>query len=96
MAVSYGGRLGRDRLSPVCAPALHGLKPGYGCLTCPLPSCHGCVKVMPTREEAAMLQCGAEIAVKEKPALAATSASNKKRYSMRIITQEGGASNEIR
>lgn len=83
-----GGRLGDDRVCSVCAPALHGLKPGYGCLVCPLPSCHGCVKVMPTREESAMLQCGAEIGVKEKPALAATSASNRKRYSMRIITQE--------
>lgn len=83
-----GRGLGDHRFSRVCTPALHGLKPGYGCLTCPLPSCHGCVKVMPTREEAAMLQCGAEIGVKEKPALAATSASNKKRYSMRIITQE--------
>lgn len=88
MAVLDGRGMGDDRLSPVCAPALHGLKPGYACLTCPLPSCHGCVKVLPTREESAMLQCGAEIAVKEKPALAATSASNKKRYSMRIITQE--------
>ena len=62
MAVSDGGGLGSDRLSPVCvpvcAPALHGLKPGYGCLTCPLPSCHGCVKVMPTREETVMLHCG--------------------------------------
>lgn len=58
MAVSDGGGLGDDRLSPVRTPALHGVKPGYGCLTCPLPSCHGCVKVMPTREEAVMLHCG--------------------------------------
>lgn len=77
MAVLDGRWLGDGRLSLVCAPALHGLRPGYGCLTCPLPSCHGCVKIMPTREEAAMLHCGAEIAVKEKPALAATSASDK-------------------
>lgn len=87
MAVSDRGGLGDGRLSPVCTPALHGLRPGYACLVCPLPSCHGCVKIMPTREEAAMLQCGAEIGAKEKPALAATSASNKKRYSMRIISQ---------
>lgn len=77
MAVLDGRGMGDDRVCSVCAPALHGLKPGYGCLTCPLPSCHGCVKVMPTREESAMLQCGAEIRAKEKPALAATSAGRK-------------------
>ena len=88
MAVLDGRGLGDRRLSTMCTPDFYGVKPGYGCLTCPLPSCHGCVKIMPTREEAAMLQCGAEIGVKEKPALAATSTSNKKRYSMRIITQE--------
>lgn len=79
MAVSDGRGMGDCRLSPVCAPDFYGVKPGYACLTCPLPSCHGCVKIMPTREEAAMLQCGAEIAVKEKPALAATSASDKQK-----------------
>ena len=66
MAVSDRGGLGDHRLLTVRTPDLHGLKPGYGCLTCPLPSCHGCVKVMPTKEESAMLQCGAEIGVKEK------------------------------
>lgn len=53
-----GRGLGDGRVCPVRTPALHGLKPGYACLTCPLPSCHGCVKIMPTREEAAMLHCG--------------------------------------
>lgn len=67
MAVFDGRGMGDRRLSPVCAPALHGLRPGYACLTCPLPSCTGCVKIMPTREEAAMLQCGAEvIAIKKR------------------------------
>ena len=66
MAVSDGRGMGDCRLSPVCAPDFYGVKPGYACLACPLPSCHGCVKVMPTREEAVMLQCGAEIRVKEK------------------------------
>ena len=78
MAVSDGRGLGDRRLSPMCAPDFYGLRPGYGCLTCPLPSCTGCVKIMPTREEAAMLQCGgAGSGAKEKPALAATSASDK-------------------
>lgn len=58
MAVSDGGGLGDDRLSPVRTPALHWVNPGYGCLICPLPSCHGCVRVRPTREEAIMLHCG--------------------------------------
>lgn len=31
-------------------------KPGRGCLTCPLKTCHGCVGVMPTREETEMLK----------------------------------------
>lgn len=79
MAVFDGRGMGDRRLSPVRAPDFYRLRPGYGCLTCPLPSCTGCVKIMPTREEAAMLQCGAEIAVKEKPALAATSASDKQK-----------------
>ena len=83
-----GGRLGSRWLSPVRAPALHGLRPGYACLTCPLPSCHGCVKVMPTREESAMLQCGAEIGAKEKARTGGNQREQKKRYSMRIITQE--------
>lgn len=80
MAVSDGGGLGAGRASLVRTFDFYGVKPGYGCLTCPLPSCHGCVRVRPTREEAVMLHCGgAQVAGGMKKALraAATALSAK-------------------
>lgn len=82
-----GRGMGDDRLSPMRAPDFYGLRPGYGCLTCPLPSCTGCVKIMPTREEAVMLQCGAEVGAKENARTGGNQREQKKRYSMESITQ---------
>lgn len=92
MAVLDGRGLGDRRLSPVCAPALHGLKPGYGCLTCPLPSCHGCTKVLPTREEAAMLHCGGAGGGRNEKALraAATALSADTKDSNGIVSRTKG------
>lgn len=86
-----GGGLGDCRLPPVRTPALHGLKPGYACLTCPLPSCHGCVKVMPTREESAMLHCGTGGGRNEKALrAAATALSAEEKDSNGIVSRTKG------
>ena len=93
MAIFDGGGLGDGRLSPMCAPDFYGVKPGYGCLTCPLPSCHGCVKVMPTREEAVMLHCGgARVAGGMKKALraAATTLSAQEKPITMIVSRTKG------
>lgn len=86
------GRLGDGRLSRVRTPDFYGVKPGYGCLTCPLPSCHGCTKVLSTREEAAMLHCGGAGGGRNKKALraAATALSADTKDSNGIVSRTKG------
>ena len=92
MVVLDRGRMDAGRVSPVRTRALHGVKPGYGCLTCPLPSCHGCVRVMPTREEAAMLHCGGAGGGRNEKTLraAATALSAEEKDSNGIVSRTKG------